>query len=219
MSTTRDENPSEPTSAHVQRAVDGDERSLTWIVSRFQPLVVAHIRFRLGSAAKPSDVDDLSQDVWFTVMQKLQDLRSHDGHFGAVLATFLSTTSTFLCNNFLRKALRRGSVTRSLTRPPGRDDDGDYELMALTTGVVTRVTREETKSRLAEAMDQLAPEARDILVLRLFEQQSLRTIATTLELPRARVTTTYRAALEQLRRDLPDDAFEAIRSCTVRVRN
>ena len=44
--------PCDLTTAHVRRAVGGDSRSLDWVVERFQPLVLAHIRFLEGEEVR-----------------------------------------------------------------------------------------------------------------------------------------------------------------------
>lgn len=213
---TRPSQPTDDTSAHVLGAVQGDSSSLDWIVSRFQPLVEAHIRYRLGARlASAADVEDLAQDVWYVTMQKLRGLEARDGHFGAVLTGFLSSTSTFLCNNFLRKRLRRGEVP---IRAAGADSDvAEREIEAITAGVVTRVARSEVKSRLDEALVGLGEMERNVLVLRLLEKQSLQSISATLDLSTGAVATAYKTALDHLRRVLPRDAFDSIRSCTVRL--
>lgn len=206
--------PTDDTTAHVLGAVEGNVSSLDWVVARFQPLVEAHIRYRLGPGfASSGDIEDLAQDVWFITMQKLRGLESRDGHFGAVLSGFLSSTSTFLCNNFLRKRLRRGETSLHTKD----DSESARDVHAVTDGVVTRVARDEVHNRLGQALGSLDEIDRNVLVLRLLERQSLTSIASTLGLGAATVSSSYRSALARLRRELPADAIEAIRSCTIRL--
>ena len=77
---------------------------------------------------------------------------------------------------------------------------------------MTNVARQEVRGQLREALMSLSSLQREVVVLRLLEQQSLRSIAATLSITRAAVTTAYRAAIARMRAELPAEAFDSVRS-------
>ena len=197
------------TSIQVKRAVGGDRESLEWVFAHLSPLVEAQVRFRLGSLGRnAADVEDLVAEVWTVVIGKMSSVRPRDGHYAPVLARFLGSTATNLCNNFLRREARRR--TASLVDPAGERDDGLQLLARETRSVLTRAYQTELGGLIREALKTLSAEKRQVLVLRLLEHRTNAEIASVLGLPRNTIAVRYRRALDELRLRLPESAFAEI---------
>lgn len=197
------------TSIHVRRAVEGDRESLEWVTAHLSPLVEAQVRFRLGSLARnAADVEDLAAEVWTVALRKLPRLRPREGHYAPVLAKYLGTTASHLCNNFLRRAVRR--KTASLEGPDASTEDSSpgADAFALETrSIVTRIFHHEVTDMIRQALDELGEDKRQVLVLRMLEHKSNQEIAVLLDLKPNTVAVRYRRALEDLRNSLPPAVF------------
>lgn len=82
----------DPTTVRVRSALQGDEGEINWLVAHFHPLVLVHVRDRLGGFATDDDVRDLADDVWLVALRRLGDLTPREGRLTPVLARFLSNT-------------------------------------------------------------------------------------------------------------------------------
>jgi RNA polymerase sigma-70 factor (ECF subfamily) len=90
------------------------------------------------------------------------------------------------------------------------NDDSEHELAnQLVTGSLSpgsRLMQAEMLARVREALGQLAPADREVLVLRHLEQLSVEEIAQVLGITKVAVTTRHFRALERLREVLGDDS-------------
>ncbi len=188
------------TSIHLRRARAGDRASLEWLVNRLQPLLLAQARYRLaGRLAREHDPEDVVADVWVVALPRLAELDERERRVTPVLLRFLSTSLVQVVNNLARKAIRRG--------PPGGRVDarrGESADAARTRGVVTRVELREAEARLWDALEELDPRSREILVLRGIEQASGREVAERLGISENAVSLAYRRALARLRSRVPE---------------
>ncbi len=210
-------NPDDPaftTSLHVRRAREGSGESLAWIVERFSPLLFANAKYRLGSRLRTYyDPEDLVNDVWVTALPKLRDLPARDGRYTPVLLKFLSTTLFNKVSNLIQKHIQ-GKPKRQ-RRSPGDEDSGGRatvdSLPAPVAGVITRIAREEVGALVLKSLDDLDPDAREIIILRGIEQHPYDEISTVLGgvAPKT-LSARYRRALEKLRDRLPGTIFEEL---------
>ena len=206
------------TSIHVQRAIQGERESVAWVIAHFQPLVEAQVRLRLGPHGSPQDVEDLVADLWLVVLRRLGDLEPRNRRFAPVLVCFLGTTTLQLCNNFLRKRIRRGQGTNGAERTNSGGSSSAPEFFAFqhdTAGVVSQVSFLEVRDQIRRCLEELPPGKRDVLVLRIMEQRTNQEIAEILKIEPNTVAVRYRRALEDVRERLPacvfDDLWEATR--------
>src|SRR5438046_2023407 len=96
------------TTTHVRRAVAGEISSLSWLVKRLSPLLLAQARYRLGSVLDAIVApEDIVQQVWLVTISNMRQFAPRDGRITPVLLAYLAKTVRGLATNHLRKALRR----------------------------------------------------------------------------------------------------------------
>lgn len=201
------------TSVHVRRAIQGERESVEWLVSHFEAFVAAQVRLRLGRSALAEDVEDLGAEVWTVTLRRLPELEPRDGRHAPVLVRFLGTTALQLCNNFLRRRIRRGSTAGAHAASGDGSAAGSRTIdrvSAAGRGALTVAALGEVRRRVEDCLGRLTPEKRDVVVLRIMEQRSNGEIAAMLGIPPNTVAVRYRRALEDLRRCLPEPIFGEI---------
>lgn len=200
-------NPIEPsalTTMHVRRAVAGDARSLESVVSRLSPILHACADYRLGPALRTHvDPDDIVNEAWAIALPRLAELGDRDGRVTPVLLKFLTTTINFRINGLLRRHL---DGTRSTS------DEFSVELTCKHSGVITRAARGEVRDTVRQALSELAPRDREVILLRGIEQHASKTVAVILGLTPAAVDQRYSRALKRLRAQLPNSVFAELQS-------
>lgn len=197
------------TSLHVARAIEGDASSVAWLITHFRGLVEAQVRLRLRGHGSTHDVEDLAADVWVVVLQRLGDLVPRGGRHAPVLVGFLGTTVLGTCNNFLRRrarmAMRHDGPAAGADDAPGLD-----EVAARTRSLVSRVLLREQVSAVDSCLATMAPDQRDVLVLRLMEHRDNQEIGALLGVPPNTIAVRYRRALDVLREKLPPTLYEEL---------
>ncbi|MEM7261156.1 MAG: sigma-70 family RNA polymerase sigma factor [Planctomycetota bacterium] len=209
MSDEEQEAPFQLTSLHVRRARDGDPESLTWIVERFSPLILADARYRLGAVLKRLyDPEDLVAEVWAVALPKLAELPARDGRFTPVILKFLSTTLRNKVNNLVQKHILGKPSNESIDR--GADDEPGSAPLAddKLTGIVTRAARKEAEKLISEGLDRLGEDDRTIIILRGIEQHPYKAIASVLNEDAKTLSVRYSRALKKLRELLPNSVYD-----------
>jgi len=184
--------------AAVQQLRRGDPDALATLMARYQNRIY---RYLLRLVRQPADADDLFQQTWLRVAEKIRSFDT-SRNFDAWLFT--------LARNLAFDHLRRVRP-RSLDEPVGDSpedtmvsrlasgDPGPFELLLAT----------ERASRLAGALENLPVTYREVLTLRFEEEMKLEEIALVLAAALSTVKSRLRRSLEQLREMLEaDDAGE-----------
>lgn len=193
------------TIAHVRAAVAGDDPSVTWVVERFTPLLLAQAHARIGSQLRRVlDPHDLVQEVWSIGLPKLHLLAGRDGLDGRVVLAFLARILLYRCNDLVRKHLV------GKPRSTGGTGDALSQILGRHTGVVTQAVRAERQLAVREAIERLDEDDRRLVVLRGIEQNPVQEIATVLGLSENLVSVRYRRALAKLREWLPGGVFDEL---------
>jgi RNA polymerase sigma factor (sigma-70 family) len=200
------------TSIHVQRAREGDAESLSWLVERFTPLLLAQASYRLGPHLRRLvEPEDLVAEVWAVAVARLPTLRWERERHTPTMLSFLSMTLLNLVNNAARKALRDQAVLReSDMTPEGEESDSPLQRIAADTTIVTEVLRKERARAVMDAIEALSPDDRAILILRGIEQVPNWSVAERLSLKPNTVAHRYRRALARLKAQLPGSVFDEL---------
>lgn len=196
------------TSVHIGRAAGGAATSAGWLVSRFSPLLELQARYRLsGRLAKIHDPQDIAQDVWASVLPHLGDLQPRHGRWTPVLLKYLATTLLRRINTLMRDEVRGKPVQVELRTGAAPWEDAIAELC---TGAFTHAARDESRSRISACLAELAPKAREVIVLRGIEQLTNDAVAERLGEPKSTISMRYTRALEALRICLPGSVFDEL---------
>jgi RNA polymerase sigma factor (sigma-70 family) len=188
------------TTVHLRRAREGDRESLAWLVERFTPLLIAQARRRLGPALlRGHDPEDVVQDVWVTVLDRVSGLAELDGRATPALMRFLATTLLYKVNALLRRSAVRGDPK-----------DGLSDLAAATRGPLQRALGGEFTLAFEAALAELSERDQELIVLRLIEQQPNAAVAEILGLERDTASRAYGRALQRLRKRLASPLLDEL---------
>jgi RNA polymerase sigma-70 factor (ECF subfamily) len=163
----------------VVRCQAGDPAAFAELVERYQP----RLRYYLSKmlAGSPA-AEDAAQDVWYDVVRAVPRLEN-PGAFRAWLYRIARDRAW----RFLRR------------RPPPHQPIDDVEVAV--NGVVDEFTAEDV-ARVHAALDELAPEHREVVVLRYIEDMSYDEIAGVAGCPVGTVRSRLHHAKRALRRVL-----------------
>lgn len=205
--------PRDATSMHIARAHDGDEVSRAWIVARFSPFLLMQARYRLQRVPHPlCSAEDLVDEVWLATLPRFGDLRPRGDTWKPVLMKFLGTTLLNKVNTLLMRQVREGNRRAWLSAGSGSSAGGDPldRLPSPWTTVVSRAVRDEVGQLVRDALEELAPAEREILVLRGIEQVHNQDAARLLGLEPSAATKRYRRALAKLEGRLPRSVLDEL---------
>ena len=152
----------------IRRAQQGDNGA-------FEELLLLHQKkvynLCLRMSANPDDALDLSQEAFLRAWRSLGQYQ-----FEANFSTWLFRLTSNICIDFLRRKKRRQET--SLTESYDDSDEGaELSVPDAQPGPEQQAITNETKIELARAMEQLSPEHREILQLRVIEDLQYEQIA------------------------------------------
>jgi RNA polymerase sigma-70 factor (ECF subfamily) len=173
----------------VARLRKGDPEALGALLERYQNRLY---RYLLRMVRDPATADDLFQQTWLRVAEKV---RQYDARRG--FEPWLFRVARNLAIDYLRRYR-----PESLDEPLPSGESREEYIASPGESALDRVLQEERAARLAEAMQLLSAMYREVLTLRFEEEMKLEEIAEVLEAPLSTVKTRLRRALEDLRRKL-----------------
>jgi RNA polymerase sigma factor (sigma-70 family) len=199
-----------PTSVHVRRARQGDKASLSWVIERFSPLLLAAARYHMrDSLSRVADPEDVLGEVWLSTLPRLADLDEREGRLTPVLLKFLTSTLRNKVYNLLKKQAWGKSRRRQLE---GSAAEGVLSaLPAESTNVLARLVRGEVEDAVLRSLERLSPGDRELIILRGIEQRSYKEIAALQRVDDTGLRMRYRRALEKLRQELPGSVYGEFR--------
>ncbi len=162
----------------IAAALDGDDPARAWLVRRWTPAVY---RFCLRMLQNDEDARDATQDTFIKVLRNL-----HRYDPGRSFKTWVFGIARNTCIDEHRRRKRR-----AWDEPGEVVDHGPSPLQ--------EVSRARRAERLREALDQLPPMYREVLVLYHFEHLKYVEIAETLDLPMGTVMNRIFRARKKLR--------------------
>jgi RNA polymerase sigma-70 factor, ECF subfamily len=182
----------------LRRFNHGDPEAFAELVSRYQRPLYNFIR---RSVRRRDRADELLQDVFMKVVQRSGDFKG-----SSKFSTWLYTIARNLCIDHSRKMVFRRH--QSLDAPSRRGDDAGPTLMdrqAASSPATDRAAAARTlQERIAEAVEELPEEQKEVFLLRHVEGMAFKEIAAIVEVPENTVKSRMRYALERLQRALAD---------------
>ena len=173
--------------ALVEAARDGSEDAFRKLVERHQNRVASVVIRMLGDTA---EAEDVGQETFIRFYRSLRSFRGQ-----ASVGTYLTRIAVNLSLNELKKRRRRSIFVPF--GPAGKSHDApeqDY--------VDPRASAEydDTADGIQKALNELKPEFRSVIVLRLMEGYSTKETAAILGLPVGTVLSRLRRSQEKLKR-------------------
>ncbi len=168
----------------VERARAGDDRAFRTLVERYSATVAGVVIRMLGPG---DEADDVGQETFIRFHRALAEFRGD-----AALGTYLTRIAMNLSLNALKRRRRDEQrqarlAPAALERLPGQADP------------VGEVVRREEAARIDDALAQLGPDQRAVVVLRLRQGHSTREVAEILGVPQGTVMSRLKRALAKLR--------------------
>jgi RNA polymerase sigma-70 factor, ECF subfamily len=164
----------------VESCLAGNPESFRPLVERYQDRIFG---LAMHLTRNAEDAREIAQDVF---LRAYRALSSYD--LDRPFSTWLRTIAANLARDRLRRRMR--GEPRAVPEFPGRTDDGPDPL--------SEASRLEDADRVHRAIEDLSPDARDLIAMRYFEELNLGEIAERTGLPR----TTLKVRLFRLRREL-----------------
>lgn len=181
----------------LRRFNEGDADAFAELVRRYErPLY----NFILRSVRRRERADELLQDVFLKVVQRSSDFKGQ-----SKLSTWLYTIARNLCIDHSRKMVFRRH--QSLDAPRAGAEDGPT-LLERTAAEGAEPDRaavmEDLKRRIADAVEELPEEQREVFLMRHVQGMRFKDIADVIGVPENTVKSRMRYALERLQRALAD---------------
>jgi len=178
--------------AEVSQLRRGDLDALAVLIARYQNRLY---RYFLRLVRNSADADDLFQQAWMRVAEKI---RHYDPHrnFDAWLFT--------VARNLAMDHLRRRKM-ESLDEPATGDPAGatfGERLPSAAPPALDGILERERGARVAECLQELPVMYREVLTLRFEEEMKLEDMAVVLDTPLSTVKTRLRRGLVSFRRNL-----------------
>jgi RNA polymerase sigma-70 factor, ECF subfamily len=175
--------------AAVAQLRRGDPDALSTLMARYQNRIY---RYLLRLVRQPADAEDLFQQTWIRVAEKIQGFDT-SRNFDA----WLFTLARNLAFDHLRR-VRPESLDEpvSATSP---DETRVSRLAASGPGPFEQLLTRERAGRLALALENLPLSYREVLSLRFEEEMKIEEIALVLAAPLSTVKSRLRRSLERMR--------------------
>jgi RNA polymerase sigma-70 factor, ECF subfamily len=167
----------------------GDPDALATLMARYQNRIY---RYLLRLVRQPADADDLFQQTWLRVAEKI---RSFDT--SRSFEAWLFTLARNLAFDHLRR-VRPGSIDEPVSADSPEDTMAS-RLASGDPGPFDQLLATERAGRLAAALERLPLTYREALTLRFEEEMKLEEIATVLDIPLSTVKSRLHRSLHQLR--------------------
>lgn len=182
----------------IHRAAKGDEAAFEQLLTQHEKSVY---NLCLRMTGNPEDAMDVSQEVFLRVWKNLGSYQ-----YDAAFSTWLFRIASNACIDFLRAKKRRNDV--SLTMQD--ENDGEDKELAVpdeTPLPEEQLLAKEQQSAVMKAMNELPPDFREILQLRVVEELPYEEIAEILDIKVGTVKSRLARARDQLRKNLKDGNF------------
>ena len=164
----------------------GQSREFALLIREHGPRVWRSLRY-LG--VRDADLADASQEVFIVVHRRLADFRGE-----SKFETWLYGICLGIARNQRRKQLRLARHTADSAVP-------EQELAALyATDCEAELDQQRMRANLQCALDQLAPEQREIFVLHEIEELAMRVVAQTVGCPLFTAYSRLRKARQEFER-------------------
>ena len=172
--------------ALIQRARDGDEQAFKELVQKYESRIAATITGMLGHCP---EVDDVGQETFIRFYYGLHKFRGDSS-----ISTYLTRIAINLSLNELKRRKRKFSLF-----PKSSEDVRDQH------DEFAHIEQNEAKQIVQQALQDLGPKFRAVVVLRLIDGYSTKETARILNVPEGTVLSRLARAQRKMSRFLSQD--------------
>lgn len=182
--------------ALVEAVLAGDATAYRGLVERYQRRVYSLV---VGMVRDKEDARDLTQEAFIKAYKNLDRFRLESSFY-----TWLYRIAMNAAIDHLRKAKKR-KHTEFDEQIATKESDGSVSDRHVQSNPAKDLHNKQLSGRIMDAMDQLSPEHRKIVLLREIEGLSYKEIAATLEIAEGTVMSRLFYARRKLQQLLQDD--------------
>ena len=154
----------------IRRAQAGSPEALNALYERCAARLLAYVRLRLGRDLRSRlESRDILQAAMVKSLEHLQELKAEN------TGSLMGWLARIADNEIRDRADYHQRQRRDAAREMPLDDD--VPVAAITRSALSRVILDERAQRLEQAMDELSPAHREVILLRKFEELSFPDIA------------------------------------------
>lgn len=176
----------------TQRAKRGDREAFAELVDIYKDKIF-QLAYRMTGSRQ--EAEDIAQETFLRVFA---NMHTYDDHYK--FSTWIYRIATNLCIDRKRKKKPDFSLDEQVDGAEGLD--WYSRLSAKDESPEANVMRRELQDTVQEALLQLSPKYRSIMILRYIEDLTLQEISTVLQLPVTTIKTRIHRGREALRKKL-----------------
>lgn len=176
----------------------GDRAAFQVLVERYQRKIVS---LAMGMVHNPDDAMEIAQETFIKAYENIGNFKGESS-----LYTWLYRIAVNKAIDFRRRQRRHTVVSLDSPRP-GADHDQSYQDTLADdrpTGPVDRATSHQITERVAEAIDELTPDHKAVIVLREVEGLSYEEISRVMKCSKGTVMSRLHYARKRLQSRLRD---------------
>lgn len=177
----------------IRRAANGDEQAFEQLLSEHEKSVY---NLCLRMTKNPEDALDVSQEVFLRVWKSLGSYQ-----YDAAFSTWLFRIASNACIDFLRARKRRQEASLTV-EDEQNGEEKELDMPDPAPMPEQALLQKEQRRQVLAAMDELPPDQREILQLRVVEALPYEQIAEILNVKLGTVKSRLARAREQLRKNL-----------------
>ena len=178
----------------IQRARQGDQKAFEALLNQYKNLVYA---IMIKMVRNPQEAEDLTQEAF---MKAFHAIHSFNEEYA--FSTWLMKIATNNCIDFLRKKkLKTFSIDEPVQQ---KDSEIHFELPAVDPTPERKLMNNEQAKIIRQAIEELPPLYRHVIVLRHQEEKSYEEIAEILQIPLGTVKARIFRAREMLNKRIKE---------------
>lgn len=202
-------NSSEEMENALERLRNGDRQALGELFTKYRDRLYHIINVRLDPRlARRIDTDDILQEVYLDAADRLHHyINHHSGSFFIWLRLIATQTmaNTFRRHFDAKKRDAKRDVSIESHQPMGRSTTPlAFQLLGQLTSPSRAAMRDEAARQLEEAIEQLRPIDREVIMLRHFEQLDNKEVAEVLGIQQKASSIRYIRAIARLKEAIAD---------------
>jgi len=177
----------DPLAEQITRCQNGDREAFSWLLQQYGSRLY---RFFLRMNYSPTDAEDLLQDLFVKLLEKIHGY-SHTGRF----ESWLFCVAANLARNEYRKRRRRGGIVSI------QDENSSLKdaLVSPEATAPEKLQLTEQIDQLQDALEQLPPPEREIVILRHYGKLSFKEIAEQYRMPIGTVLSKVHRSMKHIR--------------------